>query len=281
MFTIPREMKEIKKNPISHQLASDLARTSMFIGMVKGQIIGTPYKKLLWDAMLISGICCLDATQRIPISAYKIVADICSDKNNFLKQQYNSLKSAYEFAAKQAERFGILSATDYLKIHYFLTNDTPLEELLIDVEPIAEELWNLFSTFYSAESDYPKLFEAGIILYCLENIVSVPLHPLCKELIVQYAINRNFKIDYTSILICRQLYRYNDSSKPIEDYLRSFLQVLFDAAIAKGRLFMCIQDTFNDLDSEMGCFQNNKLDKKMLKELLQNLSITNSFVEQT
>lgn len=281
MFVIPKEIISIRKNPISHELASALARTSMYIGQVKGQTLGTSYKKVLWEAMLISEMCCLDATQKVPISAHKIVADICSDKDNFLKQQYNSLKSAYEFAAKQAERFGVLPATDYLKIHYFLTKDMPLEELLVDVEPITEELWNLFATFYSAENDYPKLLEAGIILYCLENIVVVPLHPLCKELIVHYAINRNFKIDYTSILICRQLYRYNDSSKPIEDYLRSFLQVLFDAAIAKGSLFMCIQDTFYDLDSEMGCFQSNKLGTKMVKELLQNLSVTNSFVEQT
>lgn len=148
--------------------------------MVKGQTLGTPYKKLLLGAMLISEMCCLDVTQKNPISADKIVADICSDKDNCLKQQYHALQSAYEFAAKQAERFDVLPATDYLKIHYFLTNDMPLEKPFVDMEPISEGLWNLFSDFYNEERDYPKLFEAGIILYCIENVVAVPLHPLCK-----------------------------------------------------------------------------------------------------
>lgn len=280
MFVMPKEITAIKKNPVPQQLASALSWTSVQIGIVKGQLLGTSHKKLLWDAMIISEMCCLDVAQKATIPAENILMGICSSKDNQLKQQYESLQSAYAFAAKQGERFGVLPATDYLKIHYFLTNQMPLEKLFFDMEPVSEELWTLFSTFYSEDNDYPKLLDAGIIIYCLEKIVAVPLHPLCKELIVHYAINRNFKVDHTSILICRQLYRYNDIRKPIEDYLRSFLQVLFHAAFAKGNLFMEIRDIFENLDSNVGGMKGGKLNAIMIKELLQNLSVTCTFIEE-
>lgn len=69
---------------------------------------------------------------------------------------------------------------------------------------------------------------------------------------MHYAINRNFKVGHTSILICRQFYRNNDIKKLIEEYLRSFLHVLFDAVIAKGNIFIEIRDIFKNLDSNVG-----------------------------
>lgn len=213
---------------------------------------------------------------KIRVDAYCRVSTMSDEQETSMINQKIYYK---DYIEKKPEWVLVDIYSDYLKIHYFLTNDTPLEKLFVDMEPISEELWNLFSGFYNAEMEFPKLLEAGIILYYLENVIAVPLHPLCKELIVHYAINHNFKGDYTSILICRQLYRYNNSRKPFEDYLRSFLQVLFHAAFAKGSLFMSIQDTINDLDNEMGCFQNSKLNTKIVRELLQKLSVTNSFVK--
>lgn len=277
---IPQKVIEFKNSPISHRLVAELTRTTMQFGVAKGQCLGIAYDKLLWDAMIVNELRYLNSSQKQVPSAEKVITDIYSQKSNIIKSTYEKIQYASNYVLRVAERYRVLPATDFLKIHKYLNGGHSIEHLSLDMSMLSEELWQLLIPFYGQDNDFPKLLEAGIIMYCMDVQAAFPLHPFCKEIILQYALNGNFELNYKSTFVAKQLLLYNDSKQSIENYLEGYLQILFNAALSKRTILIGIQDMYESIEYQFRNINGSKINLAKTKQLFSRLAITNCMAEE-
>lgn len=247
MIRISNKVHEMRNNAIPQEVASKLTETIMKIGMVRGQTMNTPYPKLLWECMLVTELRDLNIIQHKDYSMEEIIIGIYSDKTCSIKAEYDNLLYGMKQISQITGRFNVLPATDFIKIHELLKHDNQgvFEHMKIaeSTEVLAEELWEILTPFYDEQSTFPKLLESILVCYQLDcAAISAELHSFCKELLINYGINKNFNLNFRSLFITGQLIRKNLVNKPLEEYVSYFLSALSNTAVEKGTFLFDLED---------------------------------------
>lgn len=286
MLHLPKEVAEIKSDKLSHAMVSQLIRVSHYIGLIKGQVRTTPLKRMLFKMMLIAEIRYINALQGSDYSYEEILIHIYSGKEkDTLKQQYLRLLESVEYIRQVTSVYPVFPATDILKINELLSNEADgilqSNDIPINMEMVSAELWELLGPFYDPSNDFPKLVEAILVCYCLDKaFIGINLHPFCKELILNYAMNKSFIIDHYSLFVTKEIIAKGLDCMTAENYVSHILDIIFDSTLAKGDLIIELERAFNCIEADTKSMLPKLYSEKLLKVFRENLVLNNSMVEQ-
>ena len=205
-------------------------------GKVSGQLIHFPYKKLLKQAILTDEIRCLFATELIDYSFEEIICATNSRSYNDIKQKYQAILEGQKLIDNVFHSYQYIPASDYFEIHNSLSNNK---------FSISNELSNNFSrclsALYIAETRIEKLVHLVSILYkSSTNDFGVDFHPICKNILLSYAIDDKF--DMLSYGITRERLRKPNIPSNAENIVSINIDILLDAVFTKGYFIIELQN---------------------------------------